>query len=94
MIAYVLVALVALVLIAVVGWPLIRPAPGESSAAPPDEERGRLAEEVDRSLTAIREIDFDHRAGHLSDDDFATLDGAERARTAELLRRLDRLDSA
>jgi hypothetical protein len=93
-IAYVLVAAVALLLIAAVGWPLIRPAVGESSAPPPDEERARLEEDVERSLAAIREIEFDHRAGHLSDADFATLDGAERARTADLLRRLDRLDSA
>ena len=92
MIAYVLVAGVALLLIAVVGWPLIRPAVGGSRDAPPDDERARLEEDVERSLAAIREIDFDHRAGHLSDADFAALDGAERARTAELLRRLDRLE--
>jgi hypothetical protein len=92
MIAYILVAAVALLLIAVIAWPLIRPAVGEAGDAPPDDERARLEEDVERSLAAIREIEFDHRAGHLSDADFATLDSAERARTAELLRRLDLLE--
>jgi hypothetical protein len=76
-----------------VGWPLIRPAVAEPAAAPADAERGRIEEDVERSLASIREIEFDHRAGHLSDADYAALDGAERARTAELLRRLDALDS-
>ena len=47
MIAYVLVAGVALLLIAVVGWPLIRPAVGGSRDAPPDDERARLEEDVE-----------------------------------------------
>jgi hypothetical protein len=92
-IAYLLLALVALIVIAVVGWPLIRPVVAAPPAAPVDAERGRIEEDVERSLASIREIEFDHRAGHLSDADFAALDGAERARTAELLRRLDALDS-
>jgi hypothetical protein len=94
MIGYVLVALAALALIAVVAWPLIRPSLHEGSPPAPDDERARIQEDVERSLAAIREIEFDHRAGNLSDADYAALDGAERARTAELLRRLDRLDSA
>jgi hypothetical protein len=90
--AYALIALAALVAVAIVGWPLIRPG-GEPSAPPADGERGGLQEDVERSLAAIREIEFDHRAGHLSDADFAALDATERARTAELLRRLDSLDA-
>ena len=93
MIAYVLVALAALALIAVVAWPLIRPALQHGPPPASDDERTRLEEDVERSLAAIREIEFDHRAGNLSDADYAALDGAERARTAELLRRLDLLDS-
>ena len=43
------------------------------------------------SLEAIREIEMDHRAGNLSDEDFAALDTAERARAVELMRRADAL---
>ena len=48
-----------------------------------------MQDEIDRSLRAIREIEFDHRAGNLSDEDFAELDGAERAQLATFLRRRD-----
>jgi len=34
---------------------------------------------------------MDHRAGNLSDEDFAELDAAERARAVELMRRADEL---
>ena len=55
-----------------------------------DDQAGRvLQDEIDRSLHAIREIEFDHRAGNLSDQDFAELDSAERAQLATLLRRRD-----
>ena len=54
-------------------------------AAPGDRRRTSTA----RS-TAIREIEMDHRAGNLSDEDFAALDRAERARAVELMRRRDR----
>ena len=50
-----------------------------------------MDEDLERSLAAIREIEFDHRAGNLSDEDFAELDRAERARAVELLRRRDEL---
>jgi hypothetical protein len=86
--AGILVALLALAAVAVIVWPLLgrHAAPSE-----PVEEHtaGGLGEEIERSLHAIREIDFDHRAGNLSDEDFAELDAAERAHAAELLRLRD-----
>ena len=36
---------------------------------------------------------MDHRAGNLSDDDFAALDAAERARAVELMHRADEIDT-
>lgn len=94
-------ALAVLVLVAAglaiavaVAWPLIlRDDPAaavraEEEARTADRERD-LEEALQLSLAAIREIDTDHRAGHLSDEDFAALDRAERARAAELLHRRD-----
>jgi biopolymer transport protein ExbB/TolQ len=91
----VIVLCVAALLVAVaVAWPLILR--DEPSAALAAEEQAREAdrardveEALERSLAAIREIDTDHRAGNLSDEDFAALDRAERARAAELLRQRD-----
>ena len=63
-------------------------------APPPDpdaEARRDVDEQLGMSLEAIREIEMDHRAGNLSDEDFAALDAAERARAVELMRRADAL---
>ena len=56
-----------------------------------EDRRRDLRESLERSLAAIREIEFDHGAGHLSDEDFAALDAAERARAVDLIGRLDHL---
>ena len=84
----ILVAAVALVVVTAVAWPLLRER--HQSEPTSDDHAGQaLRDEIERSLRAIREIEFDHRAGNLSDEDFAELDGAERAQLAVLLRRRD-----
>ena len=94
-IAIVLVVILTLAVGCAVAWPLLRADRGAApKAGPPDEREERrrdLREALDRSLAAIREIDFDHRSGHLSDEDFAALDAAERARAVALIRELDEL---
>lgn len=86
-----IVAVAALVVVALVAWPLVR---AEGDAAAPDaaaDARRDVDEQLTASLEAIREIEMDHRAGNLSDEDFAELDAAERARAVELMRRADGL---
>ncbi len=94
-IAVVLVVILTLGVACAVAWPLVRGRDGgdaETRRGTEDEERAReVRETLDRSLAAIKEIEFDHRSGHLSDEDFAALDAAERARAVELIRRLDEL---
>ena len=87
-------AIAALALVAVVSWPLIAHRPGSRPDDPLGEARRALDEDLVRSLEAIREIDMDHRAGNLSDGDFAALDAAERARAVALMRRADALAAA
>ncbi len=78
-------------MVAVVDWPLVT----HRAENPPDDPvavaHGAIDEDLQRALAAIREIDMDHRAGNLSDDDFAALDAAERARAVDLMRRADEL---
>ena len=88
--AYVLIALISILLVALIAWPLLRGAPAEQPAAEADDLRA-VEEELQRSLDAIKEIEMDHRAGNLSDEDFAALDRDERARAVELMRRRDSL---
>jgi hypothetical protein len=86
-----ILAAVALVVVAALAWPLI----GRRDERLPEDAGGdarrAVEEDLERSLGAIREIELDHRAGNLSDEDFAELDRAERARAVELMRRRDEL---
>jgi hypothetical protein len=86
-----IVVIVALLVVIVLAWPLLSRPAGEAPADPRDEARRAVEEDLERSLAAIREIEMDHRAGNLSDEDFAALDRAERARAVELMRRRDEL---
>ena len=56
-----------------------------------DVERRRLAleEDRDRALAALKELEFDHRTGKVSDDDYSSLVGELRRAAADALRALD-----
>jgi hypothetical protein len=89
----IVLAVVTLAIVVAVAWPLLVRGADE---APPDAglaARAAIDEDLQRSLEAIREIEMDHRAGNLSDDDFAQLDAAERARAVELMHRADAIDT-
>src|SRR2546423_5555877 len=59
--------------------------------APSEQEQQRLAaaEERDRALAALKELEFDHRTGKVSDDDYRAQVGPLRRRAAEALRALE-----
>jgi hypothetical protein len=48
-----------------------------------------LAEERDRALAALKELEFDHRTGKVSDEDYRALVGPLRLRAAQALRALE-----
>src|ERR1700758_4786514 len=58
---------------------------------PGELERRRLSlvEERDRALAALKELEFDHRTGKISDADYRELVGPLRRRAAETLRALE-----
>jgi len=87
--------LLAIAAVLIVALPFLR-RPGLSAAedrlGEPDElERRRLelAEERDRALGALKELEFDHRTGKVSDEDYRVLVGPLRRRAAEALRALE-----
>ena len=83
----------ALVCVLLVARPFLRePAPADDrlDAPEPEEElRVALAEERDRALAALKELEFDHRTGKVSDEDYRALVGPLRRRAAEALRALE-----
>ena len=88
-----LVVLLALACVVLVAAPFLRePDPAGDVLAGPDElERRRLEleEERDRALAALKELEFDHRSGKISDDDYRELVGPLRREAAEALRALE-----
>jgi hypothetical protein len=87
--ALVLGALLAVVCVVFVARPFLRePLADRDALREPDEmerERLELAEERDRSLAALKELEFDHRTGKISDEDYAELVRPLRRQAATLL---------
>ena len=86
-------ALLAIACVVLVALPFLRePQPLDDrldAPTAPEQERVALAEERDRALAALKELEFDHRTGKVSDDDYRAQVGPLRRRAAEALRALD-----
>jgi hypothetical protein len=92
-VALALAALLVIGCVVLVAWPFVRePAPADDSLArlsAPERERLRLEEERDRALAALKELEFDHRTGKVSDEDYRLQVGELRRQAGEALRALD-----
>jgi hypothetical protein len=92
-VALALAALLAVVAVAFVARPFVRePEPVSDrldELSEPERRRLELVEERDRALEALKELEFDHRTGKVSDDDYRELVGPLRRRAAETLRALE-----
>jgi hypothetical protein len=92
--ALLLGAALAVACVVAVALPFLREPEPESDALdePDEEERRRLAllEERDRALAALRELEFDHRTGTVSDEDYRAQVGTLRRDVAAVLQALAR----
>jgi hypothetical protein len=92
-IAFVAGALLAAACVVYVALPFLRePDPGSDVLDEPGALERRaleLAERRDRALAALKELEFDHRTGKVSDEDYRELVGPLRRRVAEALRALE-----
>jgi len=92
--ALVLAAALAVACVVVVALPFLRePEPESDSLDDLDaDERRRLEllEARDRALAALRELEFDHRTGTVSDEDYRSQVGALRRDVATTLQALER----
>ena len=83
----------AVLCVLLVARPFLRePAPADDRLdAPEPEQAARIAleEERDRALAALKELEFDHRTGKVSDEDYRAQVGPLRRRAAEVLRALE-----
>jgi hypothetical protein len=91
-------AMLAVVVVVFVARPFLRdPSPASDrldELAPEARQRLALAEERDRALAALKELEFDHRTGKISDEDYRAQVGPLRRRAAEVLRALEHGEGA
>ena len=87
------IVLAALVVL-VVALPFLRePSVEDDRLDAPGEDETRslgLVEERDRALAALKELEFDHRAGKIGDEDYRELVGPLRRSVAGALRAIER----
>jgi len=92
-VALVLGALLAAACVVLVALPYLRePAPERDALEDTSELEQRqleLAEVRDRALGALKELEFDHRTGKVSDEDYRSSIGPLRREAAEALRALE-----
>ncbi len=93
-IALLLAAALVVACVVVVALPFLREPDPESDALDeldPDERRClALLEARDRALSALKELEFDHRTGTISDDDYRQQIGPLRREAATALQALER----
>jgi hypothetical protein len=91
--AIVLGAILAVVCVVLVALPFLRePEPFSDALDELTPERRRrlaLAEERDRALAALKELEADHRARRVNDEDYRASVGPLRREAADALRALD-----
>jgi len=84
-------ALLTVLCVLFVARPLLRSGKEEALGAsgPAEDARLRLFERRDRALGALKELEFDHRTGKVSDEDYGALVGPLRREAAEALKALE-----
>ena len=92
-VALVVGAVLAVASVVLVAAPFLRePVAADDRLLQPDAvQQGRLAraEKRDRALDALKELEFDHRTGKVSDEDYRAQVGVLRQRAAAALRDAD-----
>lgn len=93
MIGIILGAVLAVGVVALIALPFLRDPEGvtEVGLVAPTEEVIMLLETRDRTLAALKELEFDHRTGRIDDLDYRNLVGPLRRTAAETLQSLDRV---
>jgi hypothetical protein len=97
-VALVLAGVLAVACVLAVAWPFLKEPEPESDSLDeldePERRRLELLEARDRALAALKELEFDHRTGTISDEDYNAQVGPLRREAASALRNLERIEVA
>jgi hypothetical protein len=81
-------AALAVFAVVFVARPFLTESSRSERPGPEDDARMRLLEQRDRALAALKELEFDHRTGKVSDADYRALVGPLRREVAASLQAL------
>jgi hypothetical protein len=91
LVAVIVLLALAVGVVALVGWPLVRERSAETLA--PDARRLALLERRDAALQALQELELDHQAGKLTDEDAERERRTLRDEAVSTLAELERLEA-
>ena len=86
------ILLTAAVLLAV-AYPILFKGSAAAQATTAEESLDELLAQRDAAMQALRELNFDHRMGKISDEDFAAFEGNLKQNAADALRALDQWEA-
>lgn len=89
MTALIVGALIAVAAVVLVSLPFLRSSADDVGSTELQDRRLMLIDERDRTLAALKELEFDHRTGKIDDADYRALVGPLRRAAAEVLQALD-----
>lgn len=84
-------AVIAVPALAFTLWPLLAGRGARGVLPIPPDARAQLLEAKRSAMRTLRELEFEHGAGHVSDDDYAELRARYETEAAAVLTELDRL---
>jgi tetratricopeptide (TPR) repeat protein len=87
-------AVIAVPALAFTLWPLVARGGGGAVLPIPPDAREQLNEARRATMRALRDLEFEHAAGHVSDDDYAEIRARYETEAAAILTELDRLAPA
>ena len=90
-VAVIVLLALAVAVVALVAWPLLRERAAEPAA--PDAHRLALLERRDAALQALQDLDLDHRAGKLTDEDAERERQSLRDEAVAALAEIEQLDA-
>lgn len=74
---------------AYVGWPLVHPLLAEDEPSVREQKRKHLAEEKERLIGALRDLDHDLKTGKLDEADHAAIGARLKSEAAAVLKEID-----
>ena len=89
----VLAILLTVAALLAVAYPVLAKAPAAKPATTATESLDELLGQRDAAMQALRELNFDHRVGKISDEDFAVFDASLKHDAANTLRALDQWEA-